>query len=292
MMNAPSGFALADNASIASAAYNAAADSFDDPALGFWNYCGHRTVELTRLRRGSVVLDVGCGTGASALRAAHVVGTRGRVVGIDLSEGLLCQARAKARAQELHNVEFRAANMTELSYPESEFDAIIAVFSIFFVPDMARQVGELWRLVRPGGSLMITTWGQGLFEPASSLFWSAVQQVRPDLERRFNPWDHVSDVASVNGLFAAAGLPVPEIRAEQAVQRLLSHADWWTIARGTGFRWTIDQLTTEEESYVRAKNLAGLRDSGCKSIRTDFICAAARKSAPPSSVMSQRTKRH
>ena len=68
--------------------YNAAADCFDASPLSFWDYFGRRTIELASLPIGSRVLDVCCGTGASALPAAEVVGQTGKVIGIDLAEQL------------------------------------------------------------------------------------------------------------------------------------------------------------------------------------------------------------
>jgi ubiquinone/menaquinone biosynthesis C-methylase UbiE len=49
-------------------------------------------------------------------------------------------------------------DMESLGFPDGAFDAVVCVFAIFFVPDMIKQVGELWRMVRPGGQLAITTW--------------------------------------------------------------------------------------------------------------------------------------
>jgi len=96
------------------------------------------------LAPGAVVLDVGCGTGASALPAAEIVGPRGRVVGVDLAERLLAIARGKAESQGLANVEFRTGDMERLGYPDGHFDAVVSVFSIFFVEDMVKQLRELW----------------------------------------------------------------------------------------------------------------------------------------------------
>ena len=86
------------------------------------------------------VLDAGCGTGASALPAAEVVGPQGTVLGVDLAEKLLKQARAKAAQRHLQNAEFRLADMTDLGLPDEYFDAAISVFSIFFAPDMPALV--------------------------------------------------------------------------------------------------------------------------------------------------------
>ena len=137
--------------------YNAAADFFDASPLSFWDYFGHRTIELLSLPLGSRVLDVCCGTGASALPAAETVGPTGKVVGVDLAQALLELARAKAVQQRLANIQFELGDMLSLKFRAESFDAVICVFGIFFVPDMVIAVSELWRRVRPGGRLAVTT---------------------------------------------------------------------------------------------------------------------------------------
>src|SRR5262245_20699899 len=113
--------------------YNAAADHFDDEPLAFWARIGARTVSRLELHPGASVLDVGCGTGASALPAAEAVGPDGHVIGVDLADRMLEQARDKARALGLTNVDFRAGDMTATGYPDGSFDAVVSVLSIFFV---------------------------------------------------------------------------------------------------------------------------------------------------------------
>ena len=111
--------------------YNAAADFFDASPLGFWNYFGHKTVERLSLEPGSRVLDVCCGAGASALPAAELVGPKGKVTGIDLSECLLELARAKARQRGLSNTEFELGDLLSLRFADESFDVAVCVFSEF-----------------------------------------------------------------------------------------------------------------------------------------------------------------
>src|SRR5262252_6618207 len=130
--------------------YNAAADFFDASPLSFWDYFGRRTIDLASLPSGSRVLDVCCGTGASALPAAEAVGPTGNVMGVDLATGLLELAREKAARRRLGNIEFEIGDMLSMRFPAASFDAVVCVFGIFFVPDMGKGVNELWNRVRPG----------------------------------------------------------------------------------------------------------------------------------------------
>jgi len=94
--------------------YNAASDFYDHPVNSFWEQYGRRTVSRLPLNAGARILDVCCGTGASAIPAAEAVGPDGFVLGVDLAENLLGLANRKAKERGLTNVEFRAADMLDL----------------------------------------------------------------------------------------------------------------------------------------------------------------------------------
>jgi ubiquinone/menaquinone biosynthesis C-methylase UbiE len=261
----------------ARATYDAAADSFDAPPLAFWSRIGARTVERLDLKSGETVLDIGCGNGASAIPAAEAVGPSGRVVGVDLSARLLEQGCAKAKAAGLGNVEFREADMTALGYSDGEFDAVISVFSIFFVPDMEGLVTELWRMVRPGGRLAVTTWGPDIFEPAYSHWLETLKRERPDLHSAFNPWDRITDTGAVRQLFLDGGAAEPDVIAEESAQPLRGAEDWWTIALGSGLRWSIDAMDAATRDRVKTDNLEWIANNGVADLATNAIYAVARK---------------
>jgi ubiquinone/menaquinone biosynthesis C-methylase UbiE len=261
----------------AAATYNAAADSYDDAANSFWARFGRRTIERLRLPPGAGVLDVCCGSGASAIPAAEAVGPTGSVLGIDLAEKLLALARRKARDRGLRNVEFRTGDMLDLRLPEADVDAVVCVFGIFFVPDMASAVRALWHVVRPGGRLAITTWGPRFLEPANTAFWTAVREVRPDLYKGFNPWDRVCDPASLRGLLAEGGVGDTEVVAEAGTHPIPSPEAWWAAVLGTGYRGTLEQLAPGAREQVRAANLRYIRDAGIRSVEVNVVYAVATK---------------
>jgi ubiquinone/menaquinone biosynthesis C-methylase UbiE len=256
--------------------YNAASDNFDAEPLAFWIRYGQKTIGHLGLRRGAHVLDVCCGAGASALPAAQTVGLEGSVIAVDLADQLLDLGRAKAQAAGLRCIEFRRADMTVLDFPASSFDAVVCVFGIFFVPDMEAQVAKFWRLVRPGGALAITTWGPDIFAPAYEVWLAAVRRVRPDLHSAFNPWDRITTPDAVRKLFVDAGVPGVEVVSDRGYQGLRSPEDFWTIALGSGLRWTIDQMGPEAAQAVKREIDETLAIRGVDRVETNVIYAIAR----------------
>jgi ubiquinone/menaquinone biosynthesis C-methylase UbiE len=259
-------------------AYNAAADFYDASALSFWDYFGRRTIELASLPIGSRVLDVCCGAGASALPAAEVVGQTGAVIGVDLAEELLKSARAKAIQRRLRNIEFEVGDMLSLRFPVASFDAVVCVFGIFFVPDMAKAVSELWSRIRPDGKLAVTTWGPNFCEPANAAFWSSIKDIRPDLYKGFNPWDRINDPAGLRKILDEGGVASPNIITENRLHPIKSPEDWWTIVLGSGYRGTIELLNLAERQKVKEANLAFVRDEKISAVETNVLYSFATKS--------------
>jgi len=212
------------------------------------------------------------------LPAAEMVGPNGNVIAVDLAERLIDLARTKAEARSLENIEFHVSDMLALGYPDDSFDAVVCVFGIFFVPDMTEAVRELWRMVKPGGRLAITTWGPDLFEPANSVFWEAVGEVRPELKRGFNPWDRISEPSGLQAMLAESGVHTAHIVAESGSHPLQSPEDWWKIAMGSGYRGTLEQLDAESLAQVRTTNLSHLDEDRVQAITTNVVYAIADKS--------------
>src|ERR1041385_5747967 len=261
----------------AATTYNAASDFYDHPTNTFWSRYGRQTVERLQLARGARVLDVCCGSGASAIPAAEIIGPTGAVVGVDLAENLLALARSKAEERGLNNVEFRSGDMTQLPFDEGSFDVVVCVFGIFFVPDMEAALRELRRVVRNGGKVAITSWGPRFFEPANTEFWNSVRNVRPDLYKGFNPWDRICDVDSVRSLLMAAGLDQVEVDAESGSQAVNSPEDWWAMVMGSGYRGTVEQLSAADRERVRRQTLDFIHRTSLRSIESNVVYATVIK---------------
>jgi demethylmenaquinone methyltransferase/2-methoxy-6-polyprenyl-1,4-benzoquinol methylase len=109
--------------------------------------------------RGKHILDAATGTGDLALRFLERVGSTGRVVGADLSPGMLQEARARAERAGANGVEWQQADVTQLPFKDESFDLAMISFGIRNVTDPVLGLRELGRVTRPGGRILVLEFG-------------------------------------------------------------------------------------------------------------------------------------
>ncbi len=125
----------------------------DDANLGLG--CGAPIGHLA-LRAGETVLDLGSGPGLDALLAAKQVGPSGRVIGVDMTPEMLERARATAAKAGASHVEFREGRLERLPVASGSVDAVTSNCVINLVPDKAAVFGEIARVLKPGGRVVVS----------------------------------------------------------------------------------------------------------------------------------------
>lgn len=110
---------------------------------------------LGPLRPGEHVVDVGSGAGIDSLIAARMVGPDGQVIGVDMTPAMVAKARRSARQAGLPNVEFRQGYAEALPVPDGWADVVISNGVLNLMPDKAAALGEMARVLTPGGRLQI-----------------------------------------------------------------------------------------------------------------------------------------
>jgi ubiquinone/menaquinone biosynthesis C-methylase UbiE len=189
-----------------------------------------RIVEALEIASGDRILDVACGTGGVALRAAR---TGADVVGIDISADQLAKARRAAAAEGLE-LQLDVGDCQQLPYPDASFDAVVSAFGAIFAADHARTAAELARVCRPGGRLALTAWpkdewsevgtraGRTYAEGPDAREWAREEHVRAllgnafDLELEAGSWRVEAD--SGEELWELASTSMPPLRAWLAEQ--------------------------------------------------------------------------
>ena len=159
---------LGYDSSIVDAMPDAAVESFAGVANPFL---------LRALEPGEKVVDAGSGAGFDCFIAAHQVGARGRVVGIDMLDAMLAKARASAEAMDLRNVEFREGLLEAMPVDDAWADVVISNGVFNLCADKKKAFNEAWRALRPGGYLQFADIANGKPVPASAIrnidLWTA-----------------------------------------------------------------------------------------------------------------------
>ena len=119
-------------------------------------FCGvGNPFSLEPLTPGGAVLDIGCGAGVDSLVAAHLVGTGGRVVGLDVTPAMVERARASLSRLGLANLTFQVGEAEALPFPDNDFDAVISNGVFNLTLDKEKALHEAHRVLKPGGRLML-----------------------------------------------------------------------------------------------------------------------------------------
>jgi SAM-dependent methyltransferase len=196
--------------------------------------------DAARLGSGQRVLDVACGTGVLAREAATRIAPSGAVVGLDRNGGMLAVARRIAPA-----IEWREGRSEAMPFPDAEFDAVVSQFGLMFFEDRVTALKEMWRVLRPGGLLVVAVWDRLERSPGYDAMVTLLQRlfgsrVADELRAPFA----LGATEVLNGLFAEAGIGGIAIGNLRKSARFPSIDSWvHTDVRG----WTLADLIDDAQ---------------------------------------------
>jgi SAM-dependent methyltransferase len=205
---------------------------FDDGAayeryMGVWSrLAGEQFLDWLRPTNGQRWLDVGCGNGAFTEQIVARCAPAG-VTGVDPSEGQLAFARTRLPASALR---FERGDAMALPFPAAAFDVAVMPLVIFFVPDPAKGVAEMARVVRPGGTVAAYSWdmpGGGFPYDALHAEMRALGVAVP-----VPPNPDASRLDALIALWNGAGLRDVATHAIAVQRTFASHDEYWSIVAG------------------------------------------------------------
>jgi ubiquinone/menaquinone biosynthesis C-methylase UbiE len=234
---------------------SSAADIYDEfflPAL--FSAWAPRVLEAAHLGPGMRVLDVACGTGVLTIEAAKAVSPGGMTVGIDLNPEMLAVARRKDS-----EIEWRQAAAETLPLDSDDFDAVVSQFGLMFFENKEAAIREMWRVLRPGGRLVVAVWDSlentpgyaGITALLERLFGEAIAELLK------SPYA-LGDPRLLRNLLATSGVKEAEVSCIAGDAHFPSIRSWmhtdvrgWTLA-GKLDEDQFEQLVAEAETELRS----------------------------------------
>ena len=192
-----------------------------------------RVADAAQLAPGQKALDVACGTGVLAREATRRVQPGGAVVGLDRNESMLAVARRKAPA-----IDWRLGMAEALPFADGAVDAVVSQFGLMFFEDRRAALGEMWRVLRPGGRLAVAVWDKLDRNPGYAAMAALLQRLFGDrVANALRAPFALGDPEILHSLFTEAGIDKIEIHTSDGTARFPSIESWvqtdvkgWTLA--------------------------------------------------------------
>lgn len=237
--------------------FNAYSDGYDTAI--FLPRPAERTAENAKLEVGQKVLDVACGTGWATMAASRIVGESGRIIGIDIADKLLDIAIKKAQDAGLLNIEYRLGDAENLEFDDDVFDAVICASSIFFLKDIPGALIEWSRVLKPGGTLVFSSFSNDVFHPLNTMFSEKLSKYENNETppRRSGLTDTPEKCLA---LLKNAGFSNTQVTTEQLGFYLHNEEEYWQLVSNTYSTIPrLARLETNKLDRFKAEHLADVK---------------------------------
>jgi SAM-dependent methyltransferase len=226
---------------------------FDDGAAyermgGTWSrLAGQTFIDWIAPRSGLRWIDVGCGSGAFTELLVERCAPA-EVQGIDPSEEQLAFARRRPAAR---LAEFRQGDAGALPFSEDRFDAAVMALVIFFVPDPAKGVAEMARVVSPGG--MVAAYAWDMLGGGFPLVPFRAEMLALGVELPMPPRSDVSKMEALRDLWTGSGLDAVETRIIAVQRTFADFDDLWTTTLGSSFGQTVATMAPGDVEQLKLR---------------------------------------
>lgn len=234
--------------------FDTVASLYDCPSLRFFPMVADQLVAQIKPKRDTKHLDIATGTGMVAIAACEAVGTGGRVTGIDISDNMLLKAEKNLSHRGHRNIDFHLMDAGDLEFKDQYFDSASCSFGIFFLPNPAKALKSWLRVLKPGATLGLTTFGLDAMMPMMGMFLEQLESIGIPAQAT-KKLDAFRDTNYCIDLLKDAGFQQVQASTKQLGYHLAKPQDWWELLYHSGTRGLIDQIPEEKLAEFKQQHL-------------------------------------
>ena len=229
-------------------------EKWDDLTMDFLQSQGDEIIEALELKPQDNVIDIAAGTGEPGLTMASIV-NQGSVTGVDLSEKMLLIAEQKASHMGILNYSTSVADVCDLPYEDSTFDALSCRLGFMFFPDMQLAASEMCRVLKPGGRIATTVWGS----PENNIWVTAIMgAIKRNIELPDPPAGapgmfRCAQPGLVGSLFTGQGLKVGIDKIITGSMNCSSSDEYWNFMNDVAAPIVVAFKDADDETKSRIK---------------------------------------
>ncbi len=264
--------------------FTRAAETYDSVGPKFFSHFGDRLVVKAKVTAGAQVLDVASGTGAVLLPAIRRVGSEGRVIGIDISEGMIKRLEQMVTTHSLAKASLCLMDAEHIGFHAASFDTLLCGFALDSFPNPNRATAEFLRVLRSGGRLALTISSGWWWEGDDRWRWHGelLESLGVDIRsenRRF------ATRSQVESYLEAANFVDVTVLQEQFELAFADAEEWWRWAWSHGYRRVLESMDRKSLERYEAtcfEQLQGRFPGGILG-KLEVLLAVATKRNPGSS---------
>ncbi|MGI6393553.1 MAG: class I SAM-dependent methyltransferase [bacterium] len=214
---------------------------------------GKTLAEIAEIKEGFSVLDIGCGRGASLIPAAKLVGTSGKVVGIDIAEGMITELKKELEIMEIKNIELFADDAETFEFKE-KFDVVLAGFSVSAFSNLRKIFKKFKELLKPKGRVAISNWDKFAHEGWEWMAKAIREHISIKTRTNAVTEEYQLDTAlKMELFFKDMGLKNIKISTFEKLFYYKNELEWWESSFNSGMRGIFDKMDNKSLESLKKK---------------------------------------